>query len=260
MGWRRQAEEFRYEPALADAGLAGDDHDLAPPEARRLEGEIEARQLHPSADERGSDLDARHAILAALGAERVGHDRPLLPAELHRPDLAEREVAVCEAERLLRDVDLAGRGRGLEARGGVHGVAHDAVLGDRADVPGDDEAAVDADAEAELDRAIVLHARGVARELALHAERAAERALRVVLVRDGRAEDDEDGVADELLDRPVVGERVFGEVLEDRRDGLLEDLGVELLGERREAHDIREEHGDEPTLLVGPLLHRSSEA
>lgn len=228
---RGEAEELAHEAALADAGLSGDDDDLASAEARRLEREVEAGELHPAADEGRADVDPQ-PIVPALPGQRVGHDRPLLPAQLDGADLAEGELALREAERLVGDVDLARGRRGLEPRGRVHRVAHDAVLGDGPHLPGDDEAGVDADAQAELDGAVALHPRRVVREPALHAERAAERALRVVLVGHGSAEDDEDGVADELLDGPVVAERLLGEILEDLRDGLLEDLGVQLLGER----------------------------
>ena len=94
----------------------------------------------------------------------------------------------------------------------------------------------------------------MAAEDPLHAEGAAERPLRVVLVSDGSTEDHEDGVPDELLDRPVVAERLLGEVLEDARDEDLELLGIEVVGERREPDEVGEQHRDEPALLV---LHTS---
>ena len=109
---------------------------------------------------------------------------------------------------------------------------------------------MDPDAQAELDAARLLHPRGVVREDALHRERGAEGALRVVLVRDGRAEDDEDRVADELLDRAVVPDRLLGEVLEDARDEDLELLRVHLIGELRESGEVGEQHRHEAALLV----------
>src|SRR5439155_16076349 len=88
----------------------------------------------------------------------------------------------------------------------------------------------------------------------LHPHGAAQRALRVVLVRDRRTEDHEDGVADEFLDRPVVPEGLLGEVLEDPRDEHLQLFGIEIVGERGESDEVGEQDGNETALL---LLHTS---
>ena len=90
---------------------------------------------------------------------------------------------------------------------------------------------MDADAQAQLDAELRLHPRRVLGEELLHTDRAAQRALRIVLVRDRRPEDDEDRVADELLDGAVVPQRFLGEVLENAGDEHLELLRVEILGE-----------------------------
>ena len=108
---------------------------------------------------------------------------------------------------------------------------------------------MDADAQAELDAALFLHARGVVGEDALHRERGAERPLRVVLVRDGRTEYDEDRVADELLDGPVVPDRLLGEVFEDARHEDLQLLRVHLVGQLGEPGEVGEEHRHETALL-----------
>ena len=84
----READELGGEAALADAGLAGDQHDLGPPESRGLIGEVEARELHPSTDERRGDLDARPHV-GALADQRVREDRLVLALQLDRADLAE---------------------------------------------------------------------------------------------------------------------------------------------------------------------------
>src|SRR6185503_15051394 len=131
------------------------------------------------------------------------------------PDLAEAELAVRESEGRLSDVHLARRCRLLQPCGDVDGVAHDAVLGRGANRSGDDHPAVDPDAQSELDPELRLHSRRMLGHQLLHADRAAERALRVVLVRDRRAEDYENRVSDELFDRAVVAEGLFREILED---------------------------------------------
>src|SRR5207247_10116535 len=88
----------------------------------------------------------------------------------------------------------------------------------------------------------------------LHPQGAAQRPLWIILVRDRRPEDHEDGVADEFLDRPVVPESLLGEVLEDARDEHLQLFGIEIIGERGESDEVGEQDGDESALL---LLHTS---
>ena len=109
---------------------------------------------------------------------------------------------------------------------------------------------MDADAQSELDAQLRLHPRGVLGEELLHPDRAAERALRVVLVGDRRSEDDENRVADERLDRAVVPQSFLGEVLEDAGDEHLELFRIQILGKRREPHEVGEEHRHETALLM----------
>ena len=85
-------------------------------------------------------------------------------------------------------------------------------------------------------------------------ERRADRAFRVVLVRDRRPEQRHDGIPDELLDRPSVALELVlqpGVVgLEHRADV----LGVERLGSAREPDEVGEEHGDDLALLANLTL------
>ena len=195
------------------------------------------------------DID-RRPRRGALSGERIRQDRPVLALHLDRTDLAEAELPVREPEGRLGDVDLA-RCRGLlQPGGGVHRVAHDPVLGGSAHRTCDHHAAVDTDPQAELDPELRLDPRGVLGEDLLHPDRAAERTLRIVLVGDRRAEDHEDRVADELLDRPVVPEGFLGEVFEDARDEHLELLRIEVLRKRGESNEVGEKHRHETALLV----------
>ncbi len=107
--------------------------------------------------------------LDGLDLDRVAHEQPGLGAD----------------ERLARRRGL------LEASGDVDRVAGDERLTLAAD---DDLARVDADPRLEP----------VLRDRRAHLRRSADRAQRVVLVRDGDPEDRHDRVADELLDRPAV--------------------------------------------------------
>src|SRR5438105_4546758 len=77
----------------------------------------------------------------------------------------------------------------------------------------------------------------------------ADRALSVVVVRGGHAEDRHHGVADELFDRPAVR-------FDDRRDAVecgverrLDDLGIVFARHRRRANDVSEQNGYELALF-----------
>ena len=83
-------------------------------------------------------------------------------------------------------------------------------------------------------RAVLVHLRD-------HAQRAAHRALGVVLARRRRAEEREHAVAGEILDVPA--ERL--DLADDARDRLADDvlhvLGIDALRERRRADDVGED-------------------
>ena len=65
----------------------------------------------------------------------------------------------------------------------------------------------------------------------------------------GSAEEGDDGVAQQLVDAPAELLDVGHEALEARLDEALDALGVEVLGERRVADEVGEQHGDDPPLL-----------
>src|SRR6267378_3754301 len=109
---------------------------------------------------------------------------------------------------------------------------------------------MDADAQAELDAELRLHPRRMLCEELLHPDRATERALRIVLVGDRRAKDDEDRVANELFDRPVVPECFLGEVFENAGDEHLQLLRIQVLSKRGESDEVREQHRYQSALLV----------
>ena len=142
----------------------------------------------------------------------------------------------------LVDEDRVRRRRCLQARGGVDDVAGGhALAGFRPGTERDQRlSGGDADADVQL----------LLAERVADRQRGPHRALRVVLVRDGRTEDGHHRVADELLDRP-------SEPLELRSDaGVvgLEDganvFRVELLGAGREADEVAEEARDDLPLLA----------
>jgi hypothetical protein len=71
-------------------------------------------------------------------------------------------------------------------------------------------------------------------------------------VRDRRAEHAPGPVAEQLVDPAAEQLDVGDQALERGVDEPLHLLGVEVLGERREAHDIGEQHRDDPALLQAP--------
>ena len=81
-------------------------------------------------------------------------------------------------------------------------------------------------------------------------QRRAHGALGIVLVRLRRAEQREDGVAAELLERAAVGLELAADARVVRRDERLHVLRVELLGARRRADEVDEDRRDDLALLA----------
>jgi hypothetical protein len=79
-------------------------------------------------------------------------------------------------------------------------------------------------------------------------ERCPNAALGIVLLRDGRAPQRHHRVADELLDPAAVPLDHIPSRVEVAREELANLLGVAVLGERREADQVGEEHRDDPAL------------
>ncbi len=162
-----------------------------------------------------------------LRLDRLGHRQGGQLADQHRP---------------------GARGR-LEACGGVDGVAGDAALV-RTGRGVHDLAGVDADPQLEAGRR---HAQACLDLLECADERQARphRPFRVVVAGAWCAEDGHRGVADELLDHAAVAlDRLAGR----GEVGVLDRghvLGVELLGQRREADEVGEQDADDATLGRG---------
>ena len=179
----------------------------------------------------------------------TGRDFP----RTERPHVAEPE-APGRASRALRDQDLPGVGRLLEARSRVHRVARDHPdLGSH--VAGrDDVTRVDAGAHGQAHAISLLEIEVELDEATTHSERGAERPRGVVLVRHGHAEDGHYGVADELLD----GAAFALDLLSHRgcvgAENVLQVLRIEPLAERRGARDVGEEDRDELALRITDAL------
>jgi hypothetical protein len=155
------------------------------------------------------------------------------------------------AVRLLTDENPVRRRRRLHPRGGVDDVAGDHRLaGFRTRVERDDRlAGVDRDAHldvARLDRPVA------------DRERCAHGAFRVVLACDRRAVHGHHCIADELLDRPAEALQLGAEPVVIRDEDVAHVFGIEVLGARREADEVGEEHGDHLPFL--PRGHAYADA
>ena len=246
-----EPEQLPDEAALADPRHADERDELGRAlAASPRERAREQRELVITADERRAaslhDVDTE----AGAGVEWLPDaDRPLLALHEHRLGFAVLDRPLrCPMGRLV-DQDPVDRGRGLQARARVDDVAGGhALAGRRQRVERDHRlAGRDADAHVEVlpGRLVLLGDRVADRE------RRPDGTFRVVLVRGRRAEQGDDGVADELLHRaPEVlelGPQPGVVAAEERADV----LGVELLGPAREPGQVAEEHGHDLALLPG---------
>ena len=118
------------------------------------------------------------------------------------------------------DDDLVRAGDRLQPARGVHDVAHRGVVAAGAQRADEHLAGVHADAQVDVDAVLFAHLR----EPLLHPQRGAHRALGVVLVRDRRAEERDERVADDLVDLAAEGGDLGGEPLEAAVDEVLDVL------------------------------------
>ena len=88
----------------------------------------------------------------------------------------------------------------------------------------------------------------VTRERALDRERGRDRAHRVVLVRDRRAEERHHAVARELIHGALVAVHRLHDRLKAAVHDAVQILGIEARRERGEARDVGEQHGHELAL------------
>ena len=152
--------------------------------------------------------------------------------------------------RGLADYDRS-RYRGLlQARGDVSRVAdrrivHPEVAANAAD---DDEPAVETLAHLEGEGAVALQLALIVLEGTLDSERGAHSPLRMVLVRDRRAEERHDAVTGELVHRAFVPVHLGQHDLERARHQRVHVLGVESGRERGEPRDVHKQDGDLLTL------------
>ena len=202
---------------------------MAAAASRRVRGRSAADQLqHPLRLVHALDLELAQVAQLELAFDQRGGGR----ADRRRP------------HRRQRLDPLAQRGR-VADRHEVH--VH--VVADRAD---DHLAGVQPAADSELDAVAARQLRGQLGHLALELEDRQARAPGVVLVRQRRAEDRQQAVAGELVDRPLeLVDRARG----DRQEAIEDEapaLGVQRAGELHRADDVGVHHRHLLALALDP--------
>jgi hypothetical protein len=245
---RRPAEsgdELLDQPGLPLPGRAGHEGEDGSPRPRAGEGEPQHGELGLAAHE-------RHATRGARPGE------PHEPPRGDRPQPLQLDLAQADEVGGVRGRLAAGRAQDdlarlrerQEARRHVHARpdAHLLAFGLRRRQVDDGLAGLHA--RAHLER----HGRAGARvRPPAHAGVGGpERALRIVRMGGGHAEERVDRVADVLLDGPALGGDERGQLREGPVEGSLHALGPEPLRERGRADDVDEERGHHPSLE--PLL------
>jgi hypothetical protein len=206
---------------------------------------LQEAQLGVPPDERGFES------FRAPHAADLGDDAASTPGR-HRRRLALQDLLPC---RLVCDRVLGGlvgrfadehrsrRRDGLQPAGRVDEVARDHALADR---PNRHRSGTGQDPGPSLDERP-----SVATEPADHVheiERRSDRALGVVLVRDGGTPDGHDGIADELLDRAAVATDDLAAQVEVAGQQLPDRLGIAVLRKAGEPDQVGEQYGDAPPL------------
>ena len=211
---------------------------------RRVVQVLEEPELVVAADERRLER-VRPATAATLGDDSQrpeGGDGRGLALERLLAGGLERDRRACRALRRLAHQHRPGRRHRLEARGRVDDVAGDHALVGRAQ--GHRRLAGE-HARARLDP-------GSEDPDSVHQlEGGPDAPLGVVLARGRRPPDGHHRVADELLDEAAVPGDDLGRDVEVPGQGLADLLAVALLGEGREADEVREQHRDQAALGDG---------
>ncbi len=248
VGGDAHGEEFLDQPRLADAGLAGDEHDVAVASPRARPLRAEHGELRATSAESGEPAQAHLGAIRRIGLAQHA------PGTMRLGEATQRNLAqgladeACADARMrgLADHDAVLLGETLQARRQVEHGAHRRDL--RLDIRTDEIAQHDAaggDANAHGERRA--GGRFQPGDAAGDRECGPHRVLRIALPRGGIAEIDEDAVAE-----------IAGDVTAGTRDRLVAEraiaaqqfeqiLGIEAFAERRGVDDVDEHDGERPS-------------
>ena len=248
-GRRSERLELSGEPTLANPGWAYDRDERGRPVLDRpLENRRQQGQLVLPADHRRVPAEG-FAGARRRSADRFPHrDRMVDPLDAHILETAVLHGMPGRAIRPITDDDRAWHGRRLQPGCDVDGVAGHVALVDAA-VGREDISGVHRHSKGERCADDIGLAVIQLRHPGLHGQRCPDGPLGIVVVRGGVAEDRDDGIADELLDRPAVALDLLGHGPEERLQDAPQLLGVEAGGELGRRREVREHDRHDPTLL-----------
>ena len=245
---RGAPRDLADEAALADPGVATDEHEVrTPPRNGGVEDRVHERDLGVAPDQRGTGAARAFPGRCDGGDRGPGVDGFVAAPNGERPEglVAHRVLGVRVRDR--PDDDLPGLRARLQTARDVHDVAHRGVVAARPQRADEHLAGVHADPQLNGDAVLVLQ---VAERL-LHLDRRPHGALGVVLVGDRRPEQRHQRVADDLVDLAAERLHVGRDRGEATVDEVLDALGIGGLGVAREPDEVREQDGGHPA-LVGP--------
>ena len=237
------------QPRLAQAGLADETEEAANAGLDAFDALVGRSDLGASSDHR-NDAGGRRSVLrfmrvvrAADAHERMDGERFGLALERPRAHRHAFDKGIDGAEHAVADENRPRLGLVLQPRRDIRrvadgGVVHAQVVADLAD---HDHARVQPDAQPQW-RLAVRHRTGI--DAPANCQRRQNRAPRMILVRQRRAEQRHEAIAEELIDRALVavhlGQRRFEERTEDR----VHALGTRALGHLGRIGDVAEQHRD----------------
>ena len=211
-----------------------------------------------------SDQRSQSALGAELeaGSRRspaghpIGDDRVGAPLDVHLPERLAPDIALRQALGGLGDHDGPGLGEGLHPSrqvGGVadRGVVHPEVITDPAD---DDQPAVETQAQADLDAALLLELLAVSIDRLADRQRRLDRARGMILEGHRGPEQGHQAVTEELVHRALVAVHRLGHQPERVVHELVHGLRIQTLGQARGLDDVAEQHGH----LLALALERAS--
>ena len=252
---RGSGTDLLEQAALADAGRPHHGRRPGQPFAHHLLPQPEQlRELLLPADERAAPRLSPRRCLARID-DFPDRDRLRLPLRHDGLSLAVLDCVLRPLVGQLADDDTVDRRTALDSRGGVHHVTGgfaDLLAGVRADHD-DRFARVDAGSDVEVQPVV---GRVQLLDRLRDRDGGADRALLVILVRRRRAEECDDGVADELRDAAPVELELAPSLDVVGSEPRADVFGIERLRGRGGADDVREDGRDEPPLLDPGLDRR----
>ncbi len=248
--------ELVDEARLAAAGIADDRDHLRQPLRHAAEARDELGHLGVASDEpcQPARLGDRHRSADSARANHLeGGDRLALAFDLERSAVPSLEEAPYQSLRRLAHEHRSRLRQRLQAGGEIGGVADRGIVGleiaaDRAD---DDRSGVSTDPNEEIEVATAPGAIRKPCDGVANGECRRDRALRGVLVSDGRAEQRHEAVARQLVDDALDPVDLAEGELEVLVEKIVVLLGVEPLGDRGRPHQVAEENGHELPLSGG---------